>query len=168
MKRGDIYYVRIPHWTGSEMAKDRPAVVVSCDALNDTSPTVVVVYLTATPKRWTPGHVAVSGTPRPSTALCEQIFTVDKTRFGEYVGSVTEDEMSQIEKAICRTLDLPWLWSSEPDESDEATVQEIMAPETEAFIRAATDAEEARRKAEAELEVYKHLYAEMLDRISKF
>ena len=42
--RGEIYWVDIPNAIGHELMKDRPAIIVSCDALNDNSPVVQVVY----------------------------------------------------------------------------------------------------------------------------
>ena len=38
MRRGEIYWVDIPNAIGHELMKDRPAIIVSCDALNDNSP----------------------------------------------------------------------------------------------------------------------------------
>ena len=40
MRRGEIYWVDIPNAIGHELMKDRPAIIVSCDALNDNSPVV--------------------------------------------------------------------------------------------------------------------------------
>lgn len=38
MRRGEIYWVDIHNAVGHELMKDRPAIIVSCDALNDNSP----------------------------------------------------------------------------------------------------------------------------------
>lgn len=51
MRRGEIYWVDIPNAIGHELMKDRPAIIVSCDALNDNSPVVQVVYCSASPKK---------------------------------------------------------------------------------------------------------------------
>lgn len=59
IKRGGVYYIDNPTFTGHEMAKDRPAVVVSCDAMNCTSSVVSVVYMTG-------GH-ALPGTDKRCT-----------------------------------------------------------------------------------------------------
>ena len=147
MKRGEIYYINIPFYTGSEMAKARPGVIVSCDALNRSSPVVTVVYLTATPKHWSPGHVFVDSAPRPSTALCEQIYTVDKSRLTDCLGMVTECELAEIDAAISRTLNL----SCKAEDDEE--VESDTAQESDSL--------------RAELAIYKHLYAELLDRLTK-
>lgn len=60
IKRGGVYYIDNPTFTGHEMAKDRPAVVVSCDAMNCTSSVVSVVYMTGSKPADTPYRVRIS------------------------------------------------------------------------------------------------------------
>ena len=107
MKRGDIYYISIPFNTGSEINKTRPGVIVSNDEQNASGSVVTVVFLSASCKRLVPSHVAIQSSHRLSMALCEQIFTIDKSRIGDYVGNVTEKEMQEIEEAIRYSLALP-------------------------------------------------------------
>ena len=52
MRRGEIYWVDIPNAIGHELMKDRPAIIVSCDTLNDNSPVVQVVYCSASSPAW--------------------------------------------------------------------------------------------------------------------
>lgn len=59
MRRGEIYWVDIPNAIGHELMKDRPAIIVSCDALNDNSPVVQVVYCSASPKKELPEHITI-------------------------------------------------------------------------------------------------------------
>ena len=91
MRRGEIYWVDIPNAIGHELMKDRPAIIVSCDALNDNSPVVQVVYCSASPKKELPEHITIRSTEQISTALCENVYTVDKSRVGRYA-SPHEDE----------------------------------------------------------------------------
>lgn len=95
MRRGEIYWVDIPNAIGHELMKDRPAIIVSCDALNDNSPVVQVVYCSASPKKELPEHITIRSTEQISTALCENVYTVDKSRVGRYVGRCTKREMEQ-------------------------------------------------------------------------
>ena len=110
IKRGDIVYVEIPYATGHEMMKDRPAVVVSNDAMNYTAPVVSVVYLTGSKQADRPFHVEVWGAASArhgsSTALCEHIYTVDKSRLGKLMGTCSEEEMDAIDKGILLSLAL--------------------------------------------------------------
>lgn len=137
MRRGDIYWVRIPYHTGHEQAKDRPCVIVSCDALNNTSETVVVIFLTRRGKRWTPGHVNINSADRPSVALCEQICTIDKRRLERCIGHVTDREMAEIDAALHRTMSLP-------EASKTSDAQALWT----------------------ELQVYKQMYDELLNRVA--
>lgn len=52
-RRGEIYYINnaSKEHIGSEMKKDRPAVIVSCDANNKHSDVLEVVFLTSAPKK---------------------------------------------------------------------------------------------------------------------
>ena len=110
IKRGDIVYVEIPYAVGHEMMKDRPAVVVSNNAMNYTAPVVSVVYLTGSKQADRPFHVEVSSAMGvrhgPSTALCEHIYTVDKSRLGKIMGTCSEEEMDAIDDGILMSLAL--------------------------------------------------------------
>lgn len=104
MRRGEIYWVDIPNAIGHELMKDRPAIIVSCDALNDNSPVVQVVYCSASPKKELPEHITIRSTEQISTALCENVYTVDKSRVGRYVGRCTWYEDFQ---GVCFNGDSP-------------------------------------------------------------
>ena len=102
MRRGEIYWVDIPNAIGHELMKDRPAIIVSCDALNDNSPVVQVVYCSASPKKELPEHITIRSTEQISTALCENVYTVDKSRVGRFVGRCTRREMEQVDRPPLR------------------------------------------------------------------
>ena len=105
VRRGDIYFLDIPHYTGSEMGKNRPAIVVSCDAINRTSPCVTVVCCSGSNQHADlPEHVDVTSTPRPSLALCEHIYTVDKSRLGDYLGALSPQELAGVDRGIALGL----------------------------------------------------------------
>lgn len=105
IKRGDIYYVEYAPTVGSEQHSGRPAIVVSNDTNNKFSEVVEVVYMTAQAKdEHLPTHVAVRGLTKPSTALCEQITTVAKSRLGNLAGLCTDEEMAMIDRALAISL----------------------------------------------------------------
>ena len=104
MRRGEIYWVDIPNAIGHELMKDRPAIIVSCDALNDNSPVVQVVYCSASPKKELPEHITIRSTEQISTALCENVYTVDKSRVGRFVGRCTKQEMEQVDLGLLSGL----------------------------------------------------------------
>lgn len=108
MKRGDIYYIEINDEgvTGHEMMKSRPGIIVSRDDHNEAAETVQVVYCSASQHRELPEHVCIRSTPRPSTAMCEHIYTVDKSRLGNFVGHLTPQEMQRLDIGIMVALDI--------------------------------------------------------------
>lgn len=104
--RGQIYYIHPWRVTGSEQKGGRPAIIVSNDACNEFSRVVEVVFLTTKEKVSLPTHVVIRSARHVSTALCEQIDSVDKTRIGNYINCVSEREMKQLDKAMRVSLQL--------------------------------------------------------------
>lgn len=93
-------------YNGSEQHSDRPAVVVSNDKNNENSNVVEVVYMTTQPKTDLPTHVTVRSTGRPSTVLCEQVYSVSTERIGTYIGECSDKEMENIDIALMISLQL--------------------------------------------------------------
>lgn len=157
--RGEIYYVAIPYATGHEMEKDRPAIVVSCEELNQTSPCVAVVMCSASPKKELPEHITIRTTPVVSTALCEHIYTVDKSRLGKFVGRCTKREMEQVDLGLLSGLGLAQYSLASPQEDEEE-------PEP---VRGDTEdgtASMALVIAQTERDTYKRMYESLLARMT--
>lgn len=89
---------------GAEIAKTRPAVIISNDNLNATSEVVEVIYLTTQPKKDLPTHVCVNATGVASLAICEQIDSVSTTLVCGKVGRCSEAEMAAIDRALLHSL----------------------------------------------------------------
>ena len=104
IKRGAIFFVeKFPDTVGSEQQSGRPAIIVSNDIGNYNSDIVEVVYLTTKDKPKMPTHVSVMALA-PSTALCENIDTVSQYRLGDYIRTLTDDEMKRVEAAMMVSL----------------------------------------------------------------
>ena len=101
MRRGEVYYINNENAVGCEQRGIRPAVIVGNDVGNKYSPVLLVVYFTLQHKKALPTHVYVRG---HGTALCEQIFTIDKTRLLQKKGECTNSDMKRINKALCISL----------------------------------------------------------------
>ena len=144
-KRGEIYYVSPSYAeTGSEIWSGRPAVIVSNDELNRCRNCVEVVYLTTRPKQDSPCHVVLHATGKQSTALCEQISTVDKVRMtysGDYPCACTKKELAEIDAALLYSLAL--------DAPPPVTTMDL-----------------DKFRLLAERDIYKGMYERLLDRIS--
>lgn len=104
ISRGDVFYISNANATGSEQRGDRPAIVVSNDKANRYSSVLQVVFLTRRHKTNLPTHIPVLSFGPTSTALCEQITSVDMSRVGTYEGKITEDEMRAIDRGLLVSL----------------------------------------------------------------
>ena len=103
IKRGDLVYVNFDPIIGSEQGGPRPAVVIQNDIGNRHAPTVIIAPITSkTKKSNLPTHVKLTNKclERNSVALLEQIKTIDKTRIEDYIGTLADEEMKMIDKAL--------------------------------------------------------------------
>ena len=105
IQRGDIYYADLTPVTGSEQGGVRPVLIIQNNMGNHHSPTVIAAAITGYVKgKRQPTHVGLKGTAcglfRDSTVLLEQLRTLDKSRLGEYMGSVGEDKMREVDAAL--------------------------------------------------------------------
>lgn len=155
IKRGDIFYVTIPYATGHEIEKDRPGIVVSCDELNRSSLCVAVVMCSASNKRDLPEHITIRSTPVQSTALCEHIYTVDKSRLEKFVGRCTKSEMAAVDIGIISGLGLGAYDLARPAEEHPVSEPfQLIKPDLELAI------------VQVERDTYKRMYESLLDRMT--
>jgi mRNA interferase MazF len=102
IKQGDIFWVPLEDSDGSDPGYIHPHVVVQEDVLNHSRiPTVVVCALATNLKRAkSPGNVLLeigeANLPRQSVVVVSQVSSVDKTRLGEYIGSLSQQRVEQI------------------------------------------------------------------------
>ncbi len=110
MHRGDVYYINLDPVIGSEIGKRRPAVVIQNELANRTSKIVTTIPISSKTGRIYPFQVYIpagqGGLVRDSKALCEQIRTVSRSRLIEMVGTLPDDFMQEIRRALDRHL---WL-----------------------------------------------------------
>lgn len=100
MKRYDVRWASLDPTAGAEMAKTRPVVIVSLDALNDRLATVVVCPLTSQlhPAWRTRLTVRVAG--RAAEIAVDQIRTISKSRLGAKVGRISETKAGELRRLI--------------------------------------------------------------------
>lgn len=161
--RGEVYYV-LPdgNEVGSEQHSGRPAIIVSNNQNNKNAATVEIVYLTTREKRAMLTHVYISTAQLPSTAICEQIFTVDKTRLGSYSGKLTEREMKDVELAMMVSLGLD-NYLSKPKPVEAPTVAAVPVPAPVA-VPSASDIRGDLEKLRVQRDTYKELLMEVIGR----
>lgn len=105
MKRGDIYRADLDPVVGSEQGGIRPVLIIQNDMGNLHSPTVIVAAITTRHKKTSlPVHVEItaqeSGLNRDSVVLTEQVRTLEKTRLTRYLGTLSEQAMKRIDRAL--------------------------------------------------------------------
>lgn len=103
IKRGDLVYLNFDPIVGSEQGGPRPAVVVQNDMGNKHAPTVIIAPVTSKSKKSNlPTHVKLTShiLERNSMVLLEQLKTVDKSRIDSYIGTLSDEEMKMIDKAL--------------------------------------------------------------------
>ena len=104
IKKGDIFYVSYAKdYMNGDDDTGRPSIIVSSDTLNLHSEYVKVVYLTTKQKKPMPTHTFIY-CKKPSMALCETIDTIEKSRLGTYIRTLTNDEMYRIDCCIMCSL----------------------------------------------------------------
>lgn len=163
-RRGDVFYITHAKNFNNGITLDttgRPAVIVSADELNKNSDYLEVVYLTTQPKKPMPTHTSVY-CKNDSTALCETIHTVEKGRLGNYVRTVTDEEMDGIEHGLNWSLGL----YKEPELK---SVSDDFEPGLVKLAKMDTDFEQVQKSIQlsAERDMYKKLYEDLLAKVIK-
>ena len=101
IKRGEIVLVDLSGAQFNEQGYSRPAIIIQNDIGNRYSPTTIIVPLTSKVKNDLVTHVEIRGNRRTglketSTALCEQVRTVDKRRIIKKIGKIDNMILSKI------------------------------------------------------------------------
>ena len=109
IKRGDIYYAELNPVVGSEQGGTRPVLIISNDIGNSHSPTVIIAAITGRTqtKAKLPTHTEVKdveGLDRDSIILLEQIRTIDKQRLKNHMGTMPNNIMARVDKALAISL----------------------------------------------------------------
>ena len=102
-KRGDLVYVNLSPVMGSEQDGIRPAVIIQNDIGNKFSPTIIILPITSRNKKLLPTHISIndiSGLPKKSVVLVEQIRTIDKKRIIKKIGKINRILLNQINEAL--------------------------------------------------------------------
>lgn len=100
MKRYEIRWAALDPVEGAELAKTRPAVIVSLDALNQRLQTVTICPLTSRlhPTWRTRLGCRVGG--QSAEIAVDQIRTVSKGRLGRKLGTLSNEEAGALRRLI--------------------------------------------------------------------
>jgi mRNA interferase MazF len=104
-QRGEVYWANLDPAIGSEIAKTRPALIISNDVGNQYAARVIVAPISSGglgkvypfEVHLNPGE---GGLSKESKILLDQIRTLDKSRLGEQIGALGAERMEEVNRAI--------------------------------------------------------------------
>lgn len=103
---GDVFYADLGEPDGTNVQSGiRPVLVVSNNSCNLRSNVISVIALTSQEKQYLPTHVifepdSLNGLSEKSTAICEQIIPLCKTRLKSRIGYLKPSEMEKVSKSM--------------------------------------------------------------------
>lgn len=114
IKRGEMYYADLSPVIGSEQGGIRPILIIQNNVGNKhSSTTIIAAAITSkTDKSNLPTHLKlnnVKGLDKDSLLLLEQVRTIDRSRIKSYIGTLDENTMEKVNKALCISLGLRYV-----------------------------------------------------------
>ena len=112
IRHGSVYWINFSPGKGSEPKGTRPGLVLQTNALNDSGiNTVIVVAITSTMKFGElPGNVILkkgeANLPKSCVVNTTQIKSVDKSSFGELIGSLSKQRIEEVVSGMKLVMDL--------------------------------------------------------------
>lgn len=112
IERGGIWWADLGEPRGSSPGFEHPIVIIQSDDFNKSNINTLIAALVTSnlARAEMPGNVLlskrVSGLEKESVINITQLFTVDKTDLLEYVGTISERKMEQIDKGLRLVLSL--------------------------------------------------------------
>lgn len=150
--RGDIFWCPVMEVnSGGELfvGSPRPVIIVSNDIFNATSGNVTVVPITTKEKKPLQSHVEITVNQISGTALCEKVSIATKDNLGYFCGSLSDEKIEEIDKALCFQLSL-----------ERETIH------IGATTESRPDYDLKLALVERERDLYKKLYEQLLERLS--
>ncbi len=100
MKRYEIRWAHLDPAKGAEMAKTRPVVIVSLNALNERLSTVTVCPLTSQLHATWRTRLAIRVARKNAEIAVDQIHTISKSRLGNKLGVLSAADASLLRRLI--------------------------------------------------------------------
>jgi len=108
VNKWEIYYCNLDPTIGSEQKGTRPVLIISTDAVNHNLPVSTVLPLSSVNSgdRIYPTEVlldmSITGLPKLSVAMVQQIRTISHNRLGALSGSITDTKTQEAILDACR------------------------------------------------------------------
>ena len=101
IKRGDLFWVDFDPSKATEIQKIRPSLVCSHDILNENSSRIIVAPITSNLKKVYSFEYAITNHPDvKGKIMLDQLRSIDKSRLGKKIGSLSMKEMQEIEAIL--------------------------------------------------------------------
>ena len=100
MKRYDIFWAELVPTVGSEMAKTRPIVIVSLDALNKRLQTITACPITSQIHFGWRCRMQITLQRKDAEIAVDQIRTISTNRLGDAIGALSESEAAALRRLI--------------------------------------------------------------------
>lgn len=100
VQRYGLYWAALDPTRGSEIAKTRPVLVVSPDAMNQRIDTVVICPLTSQLHPHWASRVECECEGRPAEVAVDQIRTISKSRLGKSLGKIDALTAAEVRSVI--------------------------------------------------------------------
>ena len=115
MKRGDIFWAQLFPRSGAEQQGYRPVIIVSNNGFNRIASwgSLIVVPISTSAAQLRRHQTIVflpagsGGLPKDSAAVCHQVTTLDRAKFGPFIGSLNKHLLSQLDSALKAAMRLP-------------------------------------------------------------
>lgn len=107
---GEVWFGDLDPTVGHEQAGERPVLVLSIDAFNQSQAGLVVILPITSRLRGIPWHVPLSppegGLTRPSAILCDSLRSVSQQRLGRRMGTVSAATLQAVQDRLRILLNL--------------------------------------------------------------
>jgi mRNA interferase MazF len=112
IQRGDIWWASLPDPAASGPGYPRPVLIIQSDRFNQSQINTVVIAIITTNTKLADslGNVLLtirqSGLPKVSVVNISQLFTIDESLLDDYVSTLSEGTMEQIDRGLRLILSL--------------------------------------------------------------
>ena len=112
VQRGEIWWANLPEPTGSGPGLPRPVLIVQSDIFNQSKINTVVILVISTSLKLMKsfGNVLLttkqSGLPKDSVVNVSQLFTIDESLLSDYVETLSERKMEQVDEGLRLVLSI--------------------------------------------------------------
>ena len=100
MRRGEVWWVNFDPSQGMKIQKNRPAVILTVNALNRARGTLVVVPLSTSAKPRPPIALPLPSAGPDSVAVCDQLCAADKKRLGKKICELSPPDLAALTEAM--------------------------------------------------------------------